>query len=258
MTVMPDRRIHAVEMTFGEHLDELRARLWLCVIGIAVALVVCLIFGKDLVNFLKQPIMDALELAGEETTLVAINVTDPFMAYVKVSLIAALFLSSPWVVWQLWQFVASGLYPHERRYVHVFAPVTMLLFLAGCTFSYYILVRFGIRFLIVFGQSMDVKPMLRVDTQLMFVLTLSLVMGVVFQLPLVMLVLGKIGIVDSKTFVKKRKTFVIVALIVAAIITPTQDAINLLLATVPILLLYEIGIWLCRVSERKRARDLAG
>ena len=246
------------EMTFGEHLEDLRRRLWLCVIGVAVAMVVCLIFGKDLVNFLKRPIVDALEAAGFEPNLYAPNVVDPFMAYVKVSLVAALFVSSPWVAWHLWRFVGTGLYPHERRYVYLFAPVTVLLFVAGCAFSYTVLVRYGIRFLVDFGADMDVKPIPSIDSQLMFVLLLSLVMGVIFQLPLVMLVMVTIGVVDTKTFVKKRKIFIIVAFIIAAIITPTQDAINLGLATAPMLLLYEMGIWICRIVERRRADKLAG
>jgi len=247
------------QMTFGEHLEELRTRLWLAIGGVAVALVVCLIFGRPLVNFLKAPVIEALKKVGSDRTrLVAINVTDAFMVYVKVALIAALFVGSPWIAYQLWRFVASGLYPHERKYVYVFAPVTLVLFIAGCTFSYLVLVRYGIRFLIAFGMKMDIDPMLRIDTTLMFVLVLSLVMGVVFQLPLVMLILVQIHVFESKTFVKKRKIFIIVALTLAAIITPTQDPINLALATGPLLVLYEIGIWISRTAERRRSKRLAG
>lgn len=255
----PAKTPEDTRMTFGEHLEELRRRLWLSVIGVAVALVVCFIFGRTLIELLKAPIIDALRNSGvENPRLVAINFIDPFLIYVKVALIAALFVGSPWIAYHLWQFVASGLSPRERRDIYLFAPVTVLLFLAGAVFSYTILVRFGIRFLIEFGMKMGIEPMLSVDKNLMFVLVLSLVMGLVFQLPLVMLVLTKIGIIDSRTFVKKRKIFVIVALVLAAVITPTQDAINLALATAPILALYEMGIWISRLAERRRAKNLAG
>ena len=173
-------------------------------------------------------------------------------------LVAALFVSSPWVAWHLWRFVAGGLHPNERKYVYLFAPATTVLFVAGCLFSYFVLVRYGIRFLIDFGADMGVKPIPSIDSQLMFVLLLSLVMGVIFQLPLVMLVLVVIAVIYTQTYVKKRKLFVIIAFIIAAIITPTQDAINLALATAPMLLLYEIGIWICRIAERRRAARLAG
>ena len=247
-----------VQMTFGEHLEDLRSRLWRAVIGVAVALVVCLVFGKQLLRTLQKPITDALAAAGYEGTLNYFNVITPFMIYVKVSLITALFVSSPWVIYHIWQFVASGLYPHERKYVYIFGPFTAGLFAAGAAFSYFILVRFGVRFLVNFGKSLGLEPVLDVNSQLMFVLVLSMVMGLIFQLPLVMLVLVKIHIVESKTYVKQRKLFIIVALTVAAIITPTQDIVNLALATAPMLLLYELGIVLSRLAERRSARDLAG
>ena len=245
-------------MTFGEHLEDLRSRLWHALIGVAVALVVCLVFGGKLLEVLKQPIVDALAAAGYEGKLNYFNVVAPFMIYVKVSLIAAVFISSPWVIYHIWQFITTGLYPHEKKYVYIYAPFTAGLFAAGAAFSYFILVRFGVRFLVNFGKGLGLHPVLDVNSQLMFVLVLSMVMGLIFQLPIVMLILVKIHIFETKTYVKQRKVFIIVALAVAAIVTPTQDIVNLALATAPMLLLYELGIWLSRVAERKSARDLAG
>lgn len=249
----------SIHMSFGDHLDELRMRLWRAVIGVIIALVVCFSFGEGILNFLKAPVENALKAAGStETQLLMINVTDPFMIYMKVAFYAALFISSPWIAWQLWQFVAAGLYPHERRYVQTFAPFTALLFLTGAAFSYYVIVRYGLIFLIKFGIHLGVKPMLSMEKNLMLVLTLSLVMGLVFQLPIVMLILTKIGIVESSTFTRKRRHFVLGAIILAAVITPTGDPFNLALATLPILVLYEFGILLARASEKRRAKDLAG
>jgi sec-independent protein translocase protein TatC len=249
------------QMTFGEHLEDLRRRLWYCVGGIAAALVVCLYFGTDLLRILQQPILDGMRSAGmkeSELKLYATNVVDPFMAYVKVSLIAAAFLASPWVLWHLWQFVATGLYTNERKYVYVLAPASALLFIAGTVFSYFILVRFGVRFLIQFGVDQGYAMIPEVNSNLMLVLLLSLIMGIFFELPLVMLVLAKLRIVGARTFSSKRKLFAVVALVVAAIITPTADAVNLLLATAPMIVLYEAGILLCRFVERGRKDDLAG
>jgi len=255
----PRKILTDTRMTFGEHLEDLRKTLWRCLIGLGAAFVVCCIFGTSIVNVLTAPVIDALKDAGyKEPSLYAFNLVDPFLVYCKVSLIAALFVSAPWVAYQLWKFVASGLYPHEKKYVYIFGPVTVLLFVAGVVFSYFVIVRYGIRFLVEFGKTMHVTPMPGIDTQIMFVLVLSLVMGVVFQLPLVMLILVQIGVIESKTYVRQRKIFIIVALIVAAVITPTQDAFNLCLATAPILMLYEIGIWISRIAERRKAKDLAG
>jgi len=257
---MPFRkRRPETHMTFGEHLDALRRTLWLSLIGVGIVFVGCCIYGIQLVNILAAPVKDALAQAHLKPTLYATNMTEPFVVYCKVSLIAALFLSAPWVGYQLWKFVAAGLYPREKKYVIIFAPVTVLLFIAGTLFSYFVLVRYGIQFLVEFGKDMHVEPILTLDSQLMFILIFSLIMGVIFQLPLVMLILTAIGLIEAKTYARHRKIFIIVALIVAAVITPTQDAFNLCLATAPILVLYEFGILLSRIAERrKRKEDLAG
>lgn len=255
----PRKTPTGTHMTFGEHLEALRMALWRSVIGVAVVFIVCCIFGTDIVNVLTAPVTDALKNSGYEPLLYASYVAEPFVVYCKVSLIAALFVASPWVGYQLWKFVAAGLHPNEKKYVHIFAPLTVLLFIAGTLFSYFVLVRYGIQFLVNFGKDMGVKPIPDLDTQLMFVLVLSLIMGLIFQLPLIMLILTTIGLIPAKTYGKYRKIFIIVALTVAAIITPTQDAFNLCLATAPILILYELGIIICRVAERKKQKeDLAG
>jgi sec-independent protein translocase protein TatC len=254
----PDNR----QMTFGQHLDELRRRLWYAVVGVAAATGLTMYFGDAIMNFLMAPIKQALLDARQEPVMIATSALDPFMVYMKVTLLAALFISSPWVAYQLWRFVAAGLFPRERRYVYIFGPATALLFIAGTAFSYYVLVRYGLQFLVAFGAGMkldmEVRMLLHIDTQLMFVVMFSLVMGLVFELPLVMLALSKIRIFTSKMYASKRRIFIVGALIVAAIITPTTDPVNLILATAPILVLYELGIWTCRISERRRDRRMAG
>lgn len=246
------------QMTFGEHLDELRRRLWYAVLGVAVALGVTCWFADDLMRILQKPVVDALIEAKQDPMLIAINAMDPIMIYMKVTLIAAVFLASPWVAFQLWKFVSVGLLPNERRYVYVFGPATLVLFLAGTVFSYFVLVRFGLQFLVGFGATHGYRMMLEVNGQLMFVLMFSLVMGLVFELPLVMLLLVKIHIFTAKMYASKRRFFIIGAVVAAAIITPTTDPVNLTLAALPMLALFELGILLCRIAERGRGRTLAG
>jgi sec-independent protein translocase protein TatC len=253
----------AGHMTFGEHLDELRRRLWYAVIGVGVAVVATAFFGEPILNFLMAPVKEALVRAGQTPEMIATSAMDPFMIYMKVTLLAAVFVSSPWVAYQIWKFVAAALHPHERRYVYIYCPATALLFLAGTAFSYYVLVRFGLIYLVKFGVGLElvmpVRMMLHVDEQLMFIVTFSLVMGLVFELPLVMFALNRLRVFSAKDYASKRRIFYIIALIIAAIITPTQDPVNLFLATAPIIVLFELGIWLCRISERRgKARGLAG
>ena len=159
--MLTERPQEQTQMTFGEHLDELRRRLWRAVIGVVLALGVTLWFGNEIIQFLTAPILDALRNAKLEPTLIALSVVDP---------------------------------------MHILAPVTMGLFLAGAAFSYYAIVTVGVNFLVRWGVDMGVKIMPELDATITFVLMMSLVMGVIFQLPLVMIALVKIRICSVKTF----------------------------------------------------------
>ncbi len=255
-------------MSFGEHLDELRRRLWYATIGVILITTVAGCYGTELVNFLQKPIIDALRNAKlpdgtnyykpDELRLISTNVITPLMVYFKISFIVGLFLSSPWVAYQIWKFVGTGLHENERHYVYIFAPVTAGLFLAGTVFSYYILVRYGVQFLVSVAVDMNVRILPEIDSTVMFVVMMAFVMGIVFELPVVMLILSKIGIFTYKMYSSKRRLFIIASLIVAAIITPTTDPVNLILATLPIVVLYEVGIWACWLSERARRKRQAG
>jgi sec-independent protein translocase protein TatC len=184
---------------------------------------------------------EAMRLVQKPPTLSTLNVMEAFMVYVKVCAFTGLVLSSPWVFWQLWAFVAAGLYPHERRYVHVYLPVSLGLFLGGVLVCEFLVLPKAIDGLLWFNEWLGLEPDLRLNEWLTFALLLPLMFGLAFQTPLVMLFLAKIGILDAASFRAKRRVAWFVMAIFAAVFTPI-DAISMLLMWVPMCLLYELGI----------------
>jgi sec-independent protein translocase protein TatC len=252
---MSDRR-----MTFGDHLDELRKRIFRALLGVIVASVLCLVFSSRIMGVVVEPILEVLK--GCEGKLAFMKPQEGFLVFIKVALIVGLFLSSPWVTYQLWAFVAEGLYPHEKKWVRVFGPITFVLFAAGVLFCYFLVLPWGLQFLIGFGLNMDVpglpagqhaaEAIISVSEYVSFFLTISILMGVVFQLPLIILFLDQVGIVRARTFARYRRHFIVTAFIVAALLTP-PDPVTQIIVAVPILLLFESGLLLARILRRKEA-----
>ncbi|MCB9913638.1 MAG: twin-arginine translocase subunit TatC [Planctomycetes bacterium] len=174
-----------------------------------------------------------------------------FMFYLKVCVYFALFVGGPYVLWQLWAFVAAGLYKHERRVVYLYAPFSMLLFLAGVVFGYFYMVPYALYFLAEMGIE-EFQYDLRLELYLEFFTKLSLGLGVVFQLPILMIVLTRTGLVEPSLYSKYRPHFIVGALIVAAILTP-PDPYTQLMMGVPLIVLFEVGIWLARLAHKKAA-----
>ncbi len=145
-------------MSIGDHLNELRARVILALIGLAAAFIICLFFGWQLVDFFAAPLMAALDANGQPRSFLATGVATGFSTYIKVSLVAALFVAAPWVFYQLWQFVASGLYRHERKLVNIFAPFSALLFILGGLFFIYVVAPVTINFFLNFNAGLKVNP----------------------------------------------------------------------------------------------------
>lgn len=251
------------QMSLGDHLEELRTRVIRTLIAVALGLIICLIFGMHIVSFLSQPILDAMLSAGfENPKMLARHVQEPFVTYVRISLISGFVLASPYVFWQLWQFVAVGLYPHERRYVRVFGPVTLGLFLAGTAFCYLLAVRVGLQFMASFamklselGMPIDFKPV--INDSLNLVIGFSVVMGLVFQLPIILIFLTMTGIVEIESLRKYRRYFILTAFILGALLTPPEPVTQLMMA-LPLILLYEAGLWVSTLLERRKARKLGG
>jgi sec-independent protein translocase protein TatC len=235
------------EMTFLEHLEDLRTRLFRAFISIFVAVIPAYAFSKDIFNFLSRPLT---QFMPEGELLAFRTLTEPFMLYIKVSFLAALFAVSPYVFYQLWKFVAPGLYQKERKYVIPFVSATSIFFIGGAAFAYYIAYPFACRFFLNLGS--DFKPVITVNDFFNLTVKMLLGIGLVFEMPVLILFLSKMGLVTSKWMLRKFKYAVLVIFIIAAVITPTPDMISQSILAVPMLILYSIGILVAYIFGRER------
>jgi sec-independent protein translocase protein TatC len=199
---------------------------------------------------------EAIRLVGRPPLLATMNIMEAFMVYFKVSMVCGLIISSPWVFWQLWSFIAAGLYPHEKRYVNVYLPVSLGLFLAGIALCEWKVIPTAISVMLEFNDWLNLEPDLRLNEWLSFAILLPLVFGVSFQTPLVMMFLAKFGIVPVDTFRRKRRIAYFVLIVLTVIIIPTVDAFTCLLLWVPLCALYELGIWMSRFATRSHGLDM--
>ena len=238
--------VDGTRMSLGDHLEELRGRILYALGAVVVAfLVTFVLFREQALALVADPIVKTLSGLGYTPVLVALSPTDRFLAYVKVSALLSLFLASPVVLYHLWAFVAAGLYPKERRYVHVIFPFSTVSFILGVLFAYFVMVRFGLRFLYSFGDDALIRMTPTVRENVDFVIKLSLVLGVVFQLPLVMLALEKMGVVTVKQLAGGRRFALLGCVVLGMVLTDPSVVTQLMLAG-PMYALYETGILLCR------------
>lgn len=327
------------KMTFGEHLEELRSCLWKAVAGLALGVIVGLVGGKSIVNFIQSPISDALEIyytsrtltqfdnwvekngdhpvfsrkeldrrikeddlifdfvqwdlaqlrhlvattAGDEkskdpknqddhrwrttkTDLVpvllfrpiedddristkAFGAQEAFVIWLKAGFVGGVVLSSPWVFYQIWIFVAAGLYPHEQKYVYVFLPFSLALFLAGAALAFFAVFHFVLKFLFDFNVAMGINPEMRISEWLSFALFLPIGFGISFQLPLVMLFLERIGIFTVDHYVDKWRVAILVIAVISMLLTPA-DPMSMMLMFIPLTVLFFLGIGLCKYMKK--------
>jgi sec-independent protein translocase protein TatC len=306
-------------MSMGDHLEELRRRVLYGLIGTAIAAGGCLFFGHQLFEFFCRPLITELRAKGLSTSLYYMEMGEPFMIYIKISLICAACIASPWIVYQLWQFVAAGLYPKERKYITRYVPLSIALLIAGMVFVYLIVLPWSIAFFLAFGDSiplpkesvgqvvvqlpeggLPVFPVLRGDPahpvvgniwfnelegRLKFflragdirvipfgpnsllsphlslpeyidlVLTTLLTFGLCFQLPLVVLALVRMGIVEVKTLKTGRRYVYFGLAVLSATMTPGDVVTAMLALMAPLILLYELGIFLAVWNAPKPGED---
>jgi sec-independent protein translocase protein TatC len=188
-------------------------------------------------------------------TLTTLSITEGFIVYFKVALLSGLVLSSPWVFYQVWAFIAAGLYPHEKRLVHYYLPFSLALFLVGVFMCQIFVIPKAIEALLWFNEWLGFEPELRLSDWLGFAIMMPVVFGLSFQTPLVMMFLNKVGIIDVEVFRNNRRMAWFIMAIFAAVITPTVDAISMLFLWVPMGFLYELGILLCEWQNRNAPRD---
>ncbi len=187
------------------------------------------------------------QVIERQSQAVTLNVQEAFLTYLKVAFIAGLVIASPWIFYQLWLFVAAGLYPHERRYVHIYLPISLALFLIGVVFCFYMVFPFVLKFLLGFNAMLGVQPQIRLSEWISFAITLPLMFGVSFQLPLVMLFLERISVFDVAAYRQKRRMAVLVIAFLSMMLTPA-DPMSMLLMMAPLVLLYELGIFMCALK----------
>jgi sec-independent protein translocase protein TatC len=236
------------EQSLVEHLGELRVRLINSTIGLIVAGLFCYIWSEELFSVIRKPIATYLPSNG----LVFTAPMDKFMAHVQIALFAGAILSCPYWFYHLWKFVSPGLYSNERKYALGFISSAVGLFLTGVVMCYYLILPVTFEFLMNFGGSTD-KPMITIGEYLSFFITVSLVFGIAFELPLILVILGMLGIVSKQFLAEKRRYAVVLLSIFAGIATPSPDAISMLLLLGPLALLYEVAIILVGIFEKKRA-----
>jgi sec-independent protein translocase protein TatC len=239
-------------MSFFQHLEELRRRLIYCIVAVAIAFFAGWWKADRIFAFMQAPIMNALHAHNLDEKLVYTNPTDPFNMYVKVGLIAGLFIASPFILYQVWAFIAPGLYRHERRYVLPFMFSTVGLFVAGGAFGYKMVYPAALDFLIGYGAQF--QPMITIHEYTSLFLTVILGMGIVFELPILIFFLALMGIVSAGWMWRNFRYSVLVIFIIAGIVTPTADILNMCIFAAPMVALYVLSIgiaWLVHPTRRK-------
>lgn len=234
-----------LRMSFLEHLEELRKRLILALAGLGVAFVLSLTFSERLWNIVQEPAAVALANLGyKNTTLVMTSPMESFsIIWVKLPMLTSLFLASPWLLYQVWSFVAPGLYKRERRFAAPFIISAAGLFISGGLFAYFVAFRFGLTFLLGIGQSVNVTPMLNITDYFDIFVNVILGIGIVFELPVLIFFLTLLRIASPRFLFSHSRYAVLGIVILAAIITPTPDIVNLMLFSVPMVVLYFVGVF---------------
>jgi sec-independent protein translocase protein TatC len=265
-----DRRL-----PFSEHLRELRIRLWRSIVAYVVAIFVCWGLWRPLFALLVRPLVSTMNAAHLPVKLIAISPTEPLWVPLKLSMLAAVFVASPVIFWELWKFVAPGLYAKEKRYALPFVLSSVIMFVGGAGFAYFVLLPiaypvllgmaqgnlsqinelFGIKVNMSMGPAVTVEPTLSVDYVFGFSIKLLLGCGVIFELPLLITFLAGIGVVTHRALWRFNRYAIILSFIVGALITPGPDVLSQVLVSLPLVALYNLSILVAWFITRRRERQ---
>ena len=226
-------------MSLMEHLEELRKRIVWSVLVVGVAFIPCWAYYRQIYLFLVAP-LKRMPTLPPNFKLSYLGMTDPFIMYFKMAALAAVFLSAPFLLYQLWAFIAPGLYTRERRLAAPFIFFTTLFFLAGGAFGYYVAFPAGASFLLGIGR--DLQPLITADKYFGFLMTVILGLGLMFELPILIMLLALVGVITPRFLLRFWRHAVVIIFIMAAIITPTPDIVNLCIFAVPAIGLYFLGV----------------
>lgn len=232
------------DMTLVEHIGELRKRLTIIVVFFLLAII--------LGFFLAEPLIRYLQFTEEakNLTLNAFKVTDPLKIYMQVTMVIALIITSPLIMYQFWAFISPGLYDKERKTTLAYIPFSLLLFLGGLAFSYLVLFPYVIGFMLNISDNLNIQETIGINEYFQFLFQITLPFGVIFQLPVLMLFLTRLGIITPMMMTKYRKYAYLVLVIIAAFITP-PDIISHLIVTLPLIILYEFSLSIAKIGYRK-------
>ena len=234
------------KMSFMEHLGELRVRIVRALIALLVGTLIGLPFSQKIVDWLARPVTKM------NHTLVFIAPAEALWAQIKVGLIVGIFIAAPMILWQIWAFIAPGLHAHEKKYAAPFVIIGSLLFIGGGAFSLLVVTPYALSFLLSYARP-GLTPMITLQNHIDFILRFTLAFGAVFELPLALTILARVGVVNAKMLARNRKYAILGAFVCAALLTPTPDAFNQALMAGPLIILYEVGIVSARIFGRKPA-----
>lgn len=239
------------KQTIIEHLEALRKSIIISVVSIIVAGFVCFAYNEQILTFIIAP------LRGLNEQLVVTGVTEAFFVKLKLSFLTGFVIAFPIVVWSLWGFFKPALYPSERKYIYILFPITIILFLGGVVFAYFGILPLVLNFFIyIAGTNLD--TMFKVDQYVSFVMAFTIPFGIVFELPVVVFFLTKIGWITQEAMARNRKYAILVIFILAAALTPGPDPISQLMMGIPVYLLYEISILVARFANPNKERQAKG
>ncbi len=239
-------------MPLSEHLDELRRRVLWALAGLAVCVAAAMCFGGEILSLLEQPYRAVMTSRGGGQLLV-LKAADGFLIYMRVSLIAGLILASPWVFYQFWAFVAAGLHQREKRYAILAVPCSAGLFVAGAAFFLFVAAVPLMRFFLAFNDSLGLATTLTLGNHIAMMTGMMLAFGLGFQMPLVVALLGAMGLVSPGSLGKYRRHVIVILLIFAALVTSPSPIDQIALA-LPMWLLYELGILLVKLGNRQTGK----
>ena len=235
---------------FFSHLKELRDRLLVCIVAVAIAFIFTYYFKERLFDFLMQPF---LKVMPAQSSFIFTGITEAFLTYFKISVVAALFVAAPVILYEFWMFVAPGLYEKEKKYVYPFIFFGSLCFICGALFCYFVVMPNMYRFFVSYAREF-VTPMPDLKNYMGLTLKLLIIFGFIFELPLVAFYLARAGIIKSKMLAKKRRYAILAVFIISAAITP-PDVVSMILVALPLWGLFELGILIAKVFGKKETLD---
>jgi len=235
-------------VTFIEHLEELRRRLTISAIAVAVGMAICYAFSDTLFEILLRPLLKVLPKGQEKVYFTGL--LDPFFLYLKLAFVCGLFVASPVVLYQAWLFIRPALYEKERKFASIFVSAGTFFFVGGALFGYFVIFPFTFDIFVSYAGE-HIQPMLTMNEYFELCSTLLLVFGILFELPLLIFMLTRFGIVKVETLTKHRRYAILIIVIATAIITPTGDAVTLVIVSGPLLVLFELGVLASRIANRR-------